>query len=162
VHATWLQLSREGLVLAGAPLLATMLLVLLLRPLARRLGLVDHPKSDRKVHEIPTPLAGGAAISLAAMAAAAFLLPTTRDLEALGAASLLMLVVGTLDDRFDISWRVRIVAQATAALILFLWGGVRVEWIGNALGFAGHTLGVLSLPFTVLATVGITNALVMP
>jgi UDP-GlcNAc:undecaprenyl-phosphate GlcNAc-1-phosphate transferase len=46
-----------------------------------------------------------------------------------------------------------------AGLILFLWGGVRVESIGNALGLAGHTLGILSLPFTVIATVGITNAI---
>ena len=110
------------------------------------------------MHDTPTPLAGGAAITLAALAAGLALLPMTRDLEALGAASLLMLAVGVLDDRFDINWRIRIVAQATAALVLFVWGGVRVEWIGNALGFAGHTLGVLSLPFTVLATVGITNA----
>jgi UDP-GlcNAc:undecaprenyl-phosphate/decaprenyl-phosphate GlcNAc-1-phosphate transferase len=159
VQDTWLRLWREGPLLAGAPFLATVLLVFLLRPLARRLGLVDHPKSERKVHDTPTPLAGGAAITLAAIAVGLVLLPMTRDLAALGAASLLMLVVGALDDRFDINWRVRIVAQATAALILFLWGGVRVEWIGNALGFAGHTLGVLSLPFTVLATVGITNAI---
>jgi len=158
VRDTWLRLSSEGLLLAGAPFLATVLLVFLLRPVAQRLGLVDHPKGDRKVHDTPTPLAGGAAITLAAVAAGLVLLPMTRDLQALGAASLLMLVVGVLDDRFDINWRIRIVAQATAALILFLWGGVRVESIGGALGFAGHTLGVLSLPFTVLATVGITNA----
>jgi UDP-GlcNAc:undecaprenyl-phosphate GlcNAc-1-phosphate transferase len=158
VHETWLRLSSEGLRLAGAPFVATVLLVILLRPVARSLGLVDHPKSDRKVHDMPTPLAGGAAITLAAVALGVVLLPMTRDVLALGAASLLMLVVGTLDDRYDINWRVRIVAQATAALILFQWGGVRVEWIGNALGFAGHSLGALSLPFTVLATVGITNA----
>ncbi len=44
-------------------------------------------------------------------------------------------------------------------MVLFTWGGVRVEWIGGALGFPSHTLGVLSLPFTILAIVGITNAI---
>ena len=156
---TWLRLSKDGLLLVAAPFLLTIVLILLLRPVARWLQLVDHPKSARKVHEAPTPLAGGAAITFAGILAGCCLLPMSRDLSALGLASLLMLVVGTADDRFDINWRVRIVAQAAAALVLYLYGGVRVEWIGEAFGFAGRSLGVLSLPFTVLATVGITNAI---
>lgn len=158
MHETWLRISREGLLLAGVPFLATALLILALKPVAVRLGLVDHPLSARKTHVDPTPLAGGAAITLAGLIAGAILLPASRDLIALAAASLLLLVVGELDDRFDINWRIRITAQAAAGLVLYVWGGVRVESIGNALGFAGHTLGVLSLPFTVLATVGVTNA----
>jgi UDP-GlcNAc:undecaprenyl-phosphate GlcNAc-1-phosphate transferase len=158
MYEAWLQLTHGGLLLAAAPFLATVLLIFLLRPAASRLGLVDHP-GPRKNHARATPLVGGAAITLAALATAAFVLPMTRDVVALGAASVLMLVVGTVDDRFDINWRVRIIAQAAAALVLYTWGGVRVESIGGALGFPGHTLGVLSLPFTVLATVGITNAI---
>jgi UDP-GlcNAc:undecaprenyl-phosphate/decaprenyl-phosphate GlcNAc-1-phosphate transferase len=158
MYEAWLQLTQRGLVLAGAPFVATLVLVFLLKPLALRLGLVDHPGA-RKTHGGPTPLAGGAAITLAALATAGFLLPMTRDLVALGAASLIMLVVGTVDDRYDINWRVRIVAQTAAALVLYTWGGVRVESIGGAFGFPGHTLGVLSLPFTILATVGVTNAI---
>jgi len=157
MYEAWLQLTRGGLLLAGAPFLATALLVFLLRPVAQRFGLVDHP-GTRKTHAEPTPLVGGAAITLAALTTSAFVLPVTRDVAALGAASLLMLVVGTIDDRFDINWRIRITAQAVAALLLFLWGGVRVESIGSALGFPDHALGTLSLPFTVLATVGVTNA----
>src|SRR5476651_568016 len=137
MYEAWLQLTRGGLLLAGAPFLATALLVFLLRPVARRLGLVDHPGS-RKVHTEPTPLVGGAAITLAALSTAVFVLPLTRDVVALGVASLLMLVAGAIDDRFDINWRIRITAQAAAALVLFTWGGVRVESIGSALGFPGH------------------------
>jgi UDP-GlcNAc:undecaprenyl-phosphate GlcNAc-1-phosphate transferase len=151
-------ISGNGLLLAGVPFLATALLIFLLKPVAMRLALVDHPVGARKTHADPTPLVGGAAITLAGLFAGAVLLPITPDLVALGAASVLLLVVGEFDDRYDINWRVRIIAQAAAALVLYM-GGVRVEWIGNALGLAGHTLGVLSLPFTVLATVGITNAI---
>ena len=158
MHETWLTISRNGLLLAGVPFLATALLIFLLKPVAVRLGLVDHPISARKTHADPTPLVGGAAITLAALVAGAVLLPIKPDLVALGAASVLLLVVGEFDDRYDINWRIRIIAQAAAGLVLYM-GGVRVGWIGNALGFAGHTLGVLSLPFTVLATVGITNAI---
>ncbi len=144
--------------LAGVPFLATALLIFLLKPLAVRLGLVDHPISARKTHADPTPLVGGAALTFAGLCAGAVLLPITPDLAALGAASLMLLVVGEFDDRYDINWRIRIIAQAAAAVVLYV-GGVRVEWIGGALGFTGHPLGVLSLPFTVLATVGITNAI---
>jgi UDP-GlcNAc:undecaprenyl-phosphate GlcNAc-1-phosphate transferase len=158
MHEAWLQLSRDGLLVVGAPFLATAFLIMLLRPLAVRLGLVDHPSSARKIHTDPTPLVGGAAIAIAAVACGVFLLPLTRDVTALGVATLLMLGVGTLDDRYDINWRIRIVAQGSAALVLFYLGGVKVESIGDALGFPGHQLGLLSLPFTVLATVGITNA----
>ena len=158
MHETWQAISRHGLLLAGLPFLTTALLIFLLKPVAVRLGLVDHPASARKTHADPTPLVGGAAITLAGLIAGAILLPASRDLIALAVASLLLLAVGEFDDRYDINWRIRIIAQAAAGLVLYLWGGVRVESIGNALGFAGHTLGVLSLPFTVLATVGITNA----
>jgi UDP-GlcNAc:undecaprenyl-phosphate/decaprenyl-phosphate GlcNAc-1-phosphate transferase len=158
MHETWQAISQQGLLLAGLPFLATALLIFLLRPVAMRLGLVDHPASARKTHADPTPLVGGAAVTLAGLIAGAILLPPTRDLMALAGASLLLLVVGEFDDRYDINWRIRIIAQAAAGLVLYVWGGVRVESIGNALGFAGHSLGVLSLPFTVLATVGITNA----
>ncbi|HLY80749.1 MAG TPA: MraY family glycosyltransferase [Caulobacteraceae bacterium] len=144
--------------LAGLPFLATVILLFVLKPFARNFGLVDHP-GPRKTHAEPTPLVGGAAITLGALATAVLVLPMTRDVVALGAASALMLIVGTIDDRYDINWRIRISAQAVAALILFTWGGVRVESIGGALGFSGHTLGVLALPFTILATVGITNAI---
>jgi UDP-GlcNAc:undecaprenyl-phosphate GlcNAc-1-phosphate transferase len=158
MHDAWLRISRDGLLLAGIPFLATALLIFVLKPVAVRLGLVDHPLSARKTHADPTPLVGGAAITLAGLIAGAILLPPTRDLAALGAASVLLLVVGEFDDRYDINWRIRIAAQAAAGLVLYVWGGVRVESIGNTLGFADHTLGMLSLPFTVLATVGITNA----
>src|SRR5689334_11652871 len=125
MYEAWLQLSRGGLLLAAVPFLTTVLLVLLLKPLARPLGLMAHP-SSRKTHASPTPLVGGVAITLAAIPAAAFLLPLTPDVVALGAASLLLLTVGVIDDRFDINWRIRIVAQAVAALVLFTWGGVKV------------------------------------
>jgi UDP-GlcNAc:undecaprenyl-phosphate GlcNAc-1-phosphate transferase len=158
MHETWLRISRDGLLLAGVPFLATAVLIFMLRPVAVRLGFVDHPVSERKAHADPTPLVGGVAVTLAALITGAILLPVTRDVAALGGASVLLLAVGEFDDRFDINWRIRILAQAAAGLVLYTWGGVRVESIGNALGLAGHTLGVLSLPFTVLATVGITNA----
>jgi UDP-GlcNAc:undecaprenyl-phosphate GlcNAc-1-phosphate transferase len=89
------------------------------------------------------------------------LYPTNRPLIGLAVATVIVLATGVLDDRFDLSWRWRLIAQATAGLVLYFIGGVKVEMIGTALGLPGHTLGVLSLPFTVLATIGIMNAINM-
>src|SRR5262249_58086523 len=80
---------------------------------------------------------------------------------ALGEATLLLTVVGLIDDRYDVSWYWRLGAQAVAGLILFYVGGVRVEQIGPVFGLSPVSLGVLSAPFTVLATVGLINALNM-
>jgi UDP-GlcNAc:undecaprenyl-phosphate GlcNAc-1-phosphate transferase len=71
----------------------------------------------------------------------------------------LLLAVGLLDDLHDIRWWWRILAQVAAALILYYLGGVRVAQIGDALGFPHHTLGPLSLPLTIVATVGVINAI---
>lgn len=156
----WSHLLRSGLPLAGVSLAATVLFVIALRPLAAKLGLVDRP-GGRKHHTASTPLVGGPAIVLGGFIGAMLSMNMTPALQALGVASLLMLVLGMLDDRFDINWRVRLLGQAAAGFILYYWGGVRIESIGTALGVDGHSLGALSLPFTVLATIGLTNAINM-
>lgn len=147
----------QGTLLAAA---ATWLLIWLLKPAALRLNLLDHPRGGRKAHEAPTPVTGGLAmtlgVALGAMVIAPGLAPPGRSL-ALGMG--LLLAVGLLDDLRDVRWWWRILAQVAAALVLFYVGGVRVEQIGDALGFPHRTLGPLSLPLTVFATVGLINAI---
>jgi UDP-GlcNAc:undecaprenyl-phosphate GlcNAc-1-phosphate transferase len=138
----------------------TVLLILILSRLAPRLGLMNRP-GGRRTHLAPTPQVGGLAIAFGAFPVAMLLYPVTQPLIGLAAAASLLLVVGVIDDIYDIRWYWRLLAQAAAALILFYLGGVKVELIGAAFGFPQHTLGALSAPFTVLATVGVINALNM-
>lgn len=138
---------------------ATLALMPLLIWLAPRWGLVCRP-GGRRNHTTSTPLVGGIALVLGFLPAAAFL-PVTRPLVALGLASALLLGVGVIDDRSDLRWRYRLAAQALAGAILFYIGGVRIESIGSALGFVDHSLGSLSAPFTIIATVGLINAMNM-
>src|SRR5690606_36164436 len=105
---------------------------------------------------------GGLAMLLGVLLAATI---TAQPMDAsvlgfLGAASLLV-IVGLLDDKFDIDWRLRILAQIIAALIMIHFGGVRVHYLGHILGLESLVLGPLAVPFTVFATVGIINALNM-
>jgi UDP-GlcNAc:undecaprenyl-phosphate GlcNAc-1-phosphate transferase len=147
----------------AAAFLLTGALILALRPLAARLGLLDQP-GGRKDHAAPTPVTGGLAVALGAVVAVLFFGgPGTEGSAGLGLALavLVLLVVGLVDDRFDVRWYYRLAAQAVAGLILFYVGGVQVEQIGPVFGLSPVSLGVLSMPFTVLATVGLINALNM-
>ncbi|HEY3814287.1 MAG TPA: MraY family glycosyltransferase [Caulobacteraceae bacterium] len=147
----------------AAAFLLTAALIVLLRPLGARLGLLDHP-GGRKDHAVPTPVTGGLAIALGAAASiGVFGGPGTAGAPglALALAALLLTVVGLIDDRFDVRWYWRLGAQAVAGLILVYVGDVRVEQIGPVFGLSPVSLGVLSVPFTVLATVGLINALNM-
>jgi len=150
------------LFILGAPALATLLTVLalwLLRPVADRLNLLDHPRG-RKDHAQPTPVTGGLAMAFGSIVIAGSLHPD-RSLVAFIVAALIVVVVGLWDDIYDLRWWWRILAQVVAALVMVEVGGVRVEQLGQLVGVQGTGLGLLSVPFTVFATVGIINAVNM-
>lgn len=145
----------------GAAFLVTLGMHFVLLPLARCFGLLDHPNA-RKKHGQPVPIIGGLAMLAGGLAALCTAAPTIGPrLLAFVVASLVLIVVGLLDDRHDVSWRVRILAQVVAALIMVYVGGVRVEHLGRLFGFDHFLLGVLAVPFTVFATVGTINAVNM-
>lgn len=157
---SWIQISSVAIAAAAAAFILTVLLILSLIRMAPRLGLIDKP-GGRKVHAAPTPAIGGLAIALGCIPVAIYVFPPGRPLEALALASVLLLITGILDDLYDLRWQYRILAHVAAALVLVYFGGVRVDSIGTALGIDGHTLGILSAPFTVLATTGLINAVNM-
>ena len=148
----------EGLLVALA---VTALVMWFAEPSARRLNLLDHPNKGRKDHAAPVPVTGGIAMVAGVCVATIALLPMTPSIRAFLLASVMLLLVGLIDDLVDVRWYVRIGAQATAALILVYIGGVRIEQIGPLFGFGQMSLGGLSVPFTVFATVGLINAVNM-
>ena len=85
---------------------------------------------------------------------------TTNLLTFYGCATL-MLLVGLLDDRFDLNWKVRIGAQALAAVLMVLVAGLSVQHVGDVVGVPGLTLGWLALPVSIFIVVGVINALNM-
>lgn len=72
--------------------------------------------------------------------------------------AVMVVVIGVLDDRHQLSPRVRLLGQAGAALVLSLGGGVRLDSLGDLFGFGPVDLGPLAVPFTVFAVVGVINA----
>jgi UDP-GlcNAc:undecaprenyl-phosphate GlcNAc-1-phosphate transferase len=153
--------GAKALIFGGLAFLGSAMIVAILIPLAPRLRLIDRP-DRRKIHAGPTPAIGGLAIALCILPLAMFTLPADRPLLALVTASVLLLSEGVLDDIYDLRWKYRLCAHAAAALVLVYFGGVKVDYIGAAFGIWNyHRLGILAMPFTVLATTGLINALNM-
>lgn len=147
-------------------LVATVLLIGLLRPLAVRVGLVDVP-NERKSHGTPTPLVGGLAI-FAGLVLGFFLCqdgPVTlssREIYSFFGGGLLLVSVGVVDDFIELSPIVRFVAQIVASLLMIFGAGIVLNDIGTMTpGGSLLELGYLAVPFTVFATLGIVNALNM-
>jgi UDP-GlcNAc:undecaprenyl-phosphate GlcNAc-1-phosphate transferase len=155
-------LLLKGMDMSGAAIafVATFLALILLHPVAARLRLLDHPRG-RKDHAQPTPITGGLAILAGCLLTFGLAQASSASLQAFSAAAVLLAVVGICDDLWDLRWYWRILAQAVAALILVYWGGVRVEQIGPVFGLGDMSLGWLSVPFTVFATIGLINAVNM-
>lgn len=147
-----------------APATAFILSVVLnaaLRPVGRRLGLMDHP-GGRKLHASPTPLVGGIAIYLAFLAAAGGL-SVPRELppeyHALLLAGLLIVIAGIIDDIWRLGIGLRFGAQIAVALIAVHFGGALIEDLGALVGPVPVTLGIWAVPFSVFALVGAINAI---
>jgi UDP-GlcNAc:undecaprenyl-phosphate GlcNAc-1-phosphate transferase len=144
----------------------TSLLIVILRPLAVTVGLVDVPDA-RKSHAGPVPLIGGVAIFVAVVVAC--MVPGLTGLTIAGPevvsfllASVLLVGVGLVDDFIELSASARFMAQALAAVAMVFGGGVVLSDLG-AMTFAGTPLplGALAVPFTIFATIGVINALNM-
>ncbi len=134
--------------------------IAVLAPLSRRYGWLDEPDA-RKQHEQPTPAVGGIGVFLGIILPALVIFGPTREYLGFTAGATLLVLVGALDDRWHIDWKLRILAQIVSALILIYGAGIRAEHVGPLFGFGDIELGILSVPFTVFITVGLINALNM-
>lgn len=140
--------------------LATGALIAVLRPLARRLGLVDRPEG-RRTHAEPTPAIGGVAMVLPVAPLAFYALPLTPQMMGLSLAAVVILVAGIADDLFRIRWPYRFTAQLLAALLVILVGGIQIHSVGEIFGVPTRPLGPLAVPLTILTIVGVINAINM-
>lgn len=133
----------------------------LLLPAARRLGLLDLP-AGRKDHALPIPATGGIAMLVGILLAGGIVFHDAGPASlGFAAAAIILVTLGVLDDKFDLPWWLRIAVQVFAALVMVHVGGIRIERLGDVFGMDVGSLGILSAPFTVFATVGIINAVNM-
>ncbi|MEU4740149.1 MraY family glycosyltransferase [Actinosynnema sp. NPDC023658] len=125
---------REYLLVALTAAVVTFLLVGLVRALAFRIGAVAHPR-QRDVHVQPMPRMGGLAMYGGVLGGMllAHQLPVLRsafdfsyDPYAVIVGGGVIVLVGVLDDRFELDSLTKLAGQVTAAGILVLFG---LQWL---------------------------------
>lgn len=142
---------------------ASLALTAVVRAAAGRWGIVDHPDGGRKIHPRPVPLWGGLAVYAAVvlgLAATVLGGGGGEEFAVLCAAWMLaagfVCLVGSVDDRFDMPPRVKLLLQTVSVLPIILMG----YYVDRIVAF-GHPieLGWLGVPLTVLWLLGCINAL---
>ncbi|WP_367680607.1 UDP-N-acetylglucosamine--undecaprenyl-phosphate N-acetylglucosaminephosphotransferase [Candidatus Fukatsuia anoeciicola] len=127
------------------------------RIVAKKVGLVDKP-NHRKCHQGLIPLVGG--ISVYASICFAFLsssqnIPHFRLY--LVCAGVLVLI-GVLDDRFDLSIKIRALVQALVGIMMMVYAGLYIYSFGHVFGSWELVLGHFSCVITLLSVWALINA----
>jgi UDP-GlcNAc:undecaprenyl-phosphate GlcNAc-1-phosphate transferase len=130
------------------PLVATLWLTPLAGRLARRLGILDHPR-DHRFHSEVTPYLGGLAVAGGLVFVGIFAASASKQLLTILLGGFAIMIVGFEDDRREIGPVVKIMVEVGAAVALWM-AGVRVSLFG---------VPARDLFVTVLWVVAITNAM---
>jgi len=141
-------------------LAATALLIMALMRLAPRFGLLDVP-GGRKSHEGAVPLVGGLAMGAVFLACFGIFRVSGEVSLLFGAATVIVLVCGVLDDYRELGSMAKFGFQILAAWVLAQFGGATLAHLGELLSAERLSLGVAAIPFTVFAIVGVMNAVNM-
>ncbi len=121
------------------PLLVSLFVTLGVTPICIKLfykiKLLDFPnrKHPAILHTKPIPRGGGIPLFLGVFVAAILFLPVTKAFVGIFTASFISLIIGILDDKYDISPYVRFAFNIAAALLVIA-SGVNISFITNPLG----------------------------
>ncbi len=147
---------------------AALVIALVLTPAVKYfavwVGAVDAP-NHRKVHTRIMPRLGGLAIFIAFIAAFFMISPVLDNYKqnaawALVVGGSIVVLVGALDDRFQLSPKVKLLGQLIAAVIAVVGFDLRVNLLNLPFGESmSISMEWLSIAITIFWIVGVTNAL---
>lgn len=141
-------------------LVVTLFILPRLASIALKIGLLDYPTSKRKVHKTPKPLVGGIGMIIGVLAGS-LAFSSFQGLRGFYMAVAILGVIGFLDDFREISYRYKFAAQIIAAGLMIYVSNVVLLSFGDLLSFGPLNLGILAVPVTIFATVGVINAVNM-
>lgn len=142
--------------------IATSILSLIITPFVRRaafiVGATDAPNA-RRMNKKVMPSMGGLSIYLSFFIAVFFIQRITSSiLVPFFVASTIIILTGIIDDIKEISPKAKLSGILIAAIIIFYWAEIRMDSV--TLPLLGNVdMGIVSLPFTVVWILGITNSI---
>lgn len=128
--------------------------------IAFKIGAVDVPKDARRMHKEPIPRMGGLAIFFAFLLSSLVFHPLTDQFKGMLLGAVIIVILGIFDDIYALPAKPKFIIQIIAALCATTQGNV-ITILSNPNIFSAEPywhLGILSIPFTVLWIVAITNA----
>lgn len=146
------------------PFIVSLLVALISTPFARKfalkIGAVDIPKDNRRVHKEAMPYLGGIAIYLGVMIGAMLFLPIDKSTLSILVGGTIIFISGVIDDVSDLSPKKKLAFQVLAGIILIM-GDVKIDFFTNPFTTGNNVidLGIFSIPITIFWVVGITNTL---
>ena len=141
-------------------LVVSFLMTPVVKTFAYKVGAIDVPKDARRMHKIPIPRLGGLAIFIGFIVSILLFVKITPEMQSILLGAVIIVVLGVVDDIMALPALLKFVVQIVAALIPAL-NGVQIIAFSNPNIFSDNiywVLGNLSIPFTVLWIVAITNS----
>ena len=151
-------IPKELLLSVGGALLCAFAVSFLMCPLVKsfayKIGAIDVPKDNRRMHKKPVPRLVGFIVSML------LFVKVDHQLQGILLGASIIVVLGVVDDMSPLRAYFKFCVQIFAALVA-VFHGVVIQTLSNPNVFAESPywdLGWLSIPITVLWIVGITNA----
>jgi UDP-GlcNAc:undecaprenyl-phosphate/decaprenyl-phosphate GlcNAc-1-phosphate transferase len=122
--------------------------------LYKKLGFLDDPKNQhhpKVVHKYPVPRGGGIPILITLILGCLIFLPLYKPVLAILLSGIVIVVVGSMDDIFDINPYFRLLTNLIAAGII-VGAGVGISYITNPLGGIIH-LDSITIPLDLFGRV---------
>ena len=132
----------------------------MVKKLACRVGAIDVPKDNRRMHKVPIPRLGGLAIFIAFLLTVLIFADIDRQIRGILLGAVMIVVLGVLDDILTLKALPKLIVQIGAAAMAVYHGCV-IQFFSNPNVFSDATyinLGWLSVPVTIIWIVAITNA----
>lgn len=128
--------------------------------MAIKVGAIDVPKDNRRMHDHPIPRMGGLALAVAFLVTIFLFVKIDTQMQGVILGAIVILVLGILDDCFTLRAMPKFIVQILAASIVVMHG-CTIRYLTNPFSSvpgACIDLGILAVPVTIVWIVMITNA----
>lgn len=122
------------------PFIFSFIIVVVTTPLSiifiKKLGIIDDPKKHKHpaiLHKKSIPRGGGIPLFIGVLIAGVLFLPLTKIVISLFLASFISLLIGVLDDKYDLSPYLRFIFNIVSGLII-VGSGVGIPFVTNPFG----------------------------
>lgn len=132
----------------------------LVKRMAYKVGAIDVPKDERRMHKTPIPRLGGLAIFIAFLFSVVLFVDIDRQFRGTLLGVIMIVILGVMDDILTLKALPKFLVQIAAAGVAVYHGCV-IQFVSNPNVFSNHAyvdLGWIAVPLTIIWIVAITNA----